>query len=224
LNDDKQSNPPFLVGTDHGDILSITDHETNTFRLTCVDQIGNKMSWLEPGNLHKHQKKDTLTPSYCSIIGLQVLDRADVSRSATSESYKDSPRITRGGGFIVVLPQPSNSIFVTAILPRFNPQALPIPMFKLLEHGNNATILSLRCSRRLILCEMEISSARQHNIALLHLLLTSDDKGWVRVSSFSNFIMNDDKYRNMNTRRIRLSSEGVVSHPGGGKVGISISL
>jgi len=195
-NDDKLSNPPFLIGTDHGDILSITDHEINAFRLTCVDQIGNKTSWLEPENLHKHEKKDTLTPSYRSIIGLQVFDRADVSRSATSESYKDSPRKTGGGGFIAILPQPSNSIFVTVILPRFNPQALPIPTFKLPEHGNNATILSLSCSRRPILCETETSSARQHNLSLLHLLLTSDDKGWVRVSSFSNCIMNDDNYRN----------------------------
>jgi hypothetical protein len=127
LNDDKHSNPPFLVATDHGDILSLTDHETNAFRLACVDQIGNKTSWLEPGNLHKHEKKDMLTPSYRSMIGLQVLDRADVSRSATSESYKDSPRITRGGGFIAVLPQPSNSIFCDGNITTFQSAGIVYP-------------------------------------------------------------------------------------------------
>mmetsp|Transcript_17953 Transcript_17953/g.25571 ORF Transcript_17953/g.25571 Transcript_17953/m.25571 type:complete len:869 (+) Transcript_17953:2356-4962(+) len=179
-----KDNSTILIGTDRGDILEITKSETTVLRLLNFDCIPHAMDFEEE-NDNPRQKRIMLEPSFPSIVNLHSFGHG-MQISLTAESM-DSEGLH--GELIAILPQLSTSVYVAAIatgLLKSSSQSMPIQALKLPEHDPEATILAMSCATMTIDQYSAQHRTKQQSITM-HLILTSDDKGVVKLSSISRF-------------------------------------
>ena len=178
-----KDNSTILIGTDHGDILEITKSETTVLRLLNFDHIPHAMEFEEE-NDHPRRKRIMLEPSYPSIVNLHSFGHG-IHISLTAESIGSEGL---HGELIAVLPQLSTSVYVATIatgLLKSSSQSIPMQALKLPEHNHEATILAMSCATMTI--DQYSEQQTQQQSITMHLILTSDDKGVVKLSSISRF-------------------------------------